>query len=60
MGIIFVVLSLVVIGLLYTDKSADDYKAIDLDPAMFRTRMGFNIAAVTIILILTFVYTFLA
>ncbi|WP_420458920.1 sodium:solute symporter family transporter [Neolewinella sp.] len=60
MGIIFVVLSLVVIGLLYTDKSADDYKAIDLDPAMFRTRMGFNIAAVMIILILTFVYTFLA
>ena len=60
MGIIFVVLSLIVIGLLYTDKSADNYKAIDLDPAMFRTRMGFNIAAVAIILILAFVYTFLA
>ena len=60
MGIIFVVLSLIVIGLIYTDKSADNYKAIDLDPAMFRTRMGFNIAAVAIILILTFVYTFLA
>ena len=60
MGIIFVVLSLIVIALIYTDKSADDYKAIDLQPSLFRTRMGFNIAAVSIILILTFIYTFLA
>ena len=60
MGIVYVVLSLVVIALIYTDKSEDDYKAIDLDPAMFRTRMTFNIAAVMIILILTFIYAFLA
>ncbi|MCP9234529.1 sodium/solute symporter [Lewinella sp. JB7] len=60
MAWIFVVLSVIVIALLYTDKTADDYKAIDLDPALFRTRMGFNIAAISIILILAFVYTFLA
>ena len=60
MAIIFVVLSLIVIALIYTDKSPDDYKAIDLDPAMFHTRMGFNISAIAIILILAFIYTFLA
>lgn len=59
MAYIFVVLSIVVIALIYTDKKADDYKAIDLDPALFRTRMGFNIAAISIILILCFIYTFL-
>ncbi len=59
MSIIFIILSLIVLVLIYTDKKADDYKAIDLDPAMFRTRMGFNIAAVSIILLLTFIYTFL-
>ncbi|MBB4079045.1 SSS family solute:Na+ symporter [Lewinella aquimaris] len=60
MAWIFVVLSVIVIALLYTDKTADDYKAIDLDPALFRTRMGFNIAAIAIILLLAFIYTFLA
>ncbi len=60
MSIIFVVLAIAVIGLLYTDKTADDYKAIDLDPALFRTRQSFNVAAVAIILILTFIYTYLA
>lgn len=60
MGIVYVILSLTVIALIYTDKSEDDYKAIDLDPAMFRTRMSFNVAALTIILILTFIYAFLA
>ena len=60
MSYIFLVLSIVVIALIYTDKTADDHKAIDLDPALFRTRMGFNISAVTIILILAFLYTFLA
>ena len=60
MAIVFLLLSIIVIGLLYTDKKPDDYKAIDLDPALFRTRMGFNIAAVTIMLILAFIYTYLA
>jgi SSS family solute:Na+ symporter len=60
MAIIFLVLSLIVIALIYTDKSADDYKAIDLSPELFRTRMGFNISAIAIILILAFIYTTLA
>ncbi|NJB87455.1 SSS family solute:Na+ symporter [Lewinella marina] len=60
MSIIFIILSLVVIALIYTDKTADDYKAIDLHPSLFRTRMGFNIAALAIILLLTFIYTWLA
>ncbi|MGB3800108.1 MAG: sodium/solute symporter [Lewinella sp.] len=59
MSIIFMALSLIVIALIYTDKTADDYKAIDLHPSLFRTRMGFNIAAVVIILILAFIYTWL-
>lgn len=60
MSIIFVVLSIAVIVMIYTDKKADDYKAIDLDPALFRTRMGFNVAAIAIILILAGIYSFLA
>ncbi len=60
MAYLFIALSLAVIALIYTDKSADDYKAIDLEPELFRTRMGFNIAAVMIVLILAFMYTWLA
>ena len=60
MAIIFLVLSVVVIGLLITDKTEDDYKAIDLDPALFRTRTNFNVSAVAITLILGFIYTYFA
>ena len=60
MSIIFLILSIIVIALIYTDKTEDDYKAIDLDPALFRTRMGFNISAVTILLVLGIIYTVLA
>ena len=60
MSVIFAVLSVVVIALIYTDKSADDYKAINLEPELFRTRMGFNIAAIFIVLLLAFIYTWLA
>ena len=57
---VFAVLSLAVLGLLYTDKQPDDHKAIDLEQELFRTRMGFNIAAVAVILILAAIYGFLA
>lgn len=57
---LFAILSVAVLALLYTDKQKDDYKAIDLDPAMFRTRMGFNISAVAVLLILTAIYAFMA
>ena len=60
MSIIFFLLSVIVIALIYTDKTADDHKAIDLHPSLFRTRMGFNIAAIVIVLILAFLYTWLA
>lgn len=56
---LFVALSVAVLALIYTDKSEDDYKAIDLEPGLFRTRMGFNIAAIAVILILAAVYTLL-
>ncbi|MBC6995793.1 sodium/solute symporter [Neolewinella lacunae] len=57
---LFAGLSVVVLGLIYTDKQEDDYKAIDLEPSLFRTRMGFNIAAIVILLILAVIYGFLA
>ncbi len=57
---LFAGLSVIVLGLIYTDKQEDDYKAIDLEPSLFRTRMGFNIAAIVIILILAVIYGFLA
>jgi SSS family solute:Na+ symporter len=57
---LFAVLSVVVLGLIYTDKQEDDYKAIDLEPSLFRTRMGFNISALMILLILALIYGFLA
>ena len=60
MSIIYLVLSVAVIALIYTDKTPDDYKAIDLDPALFRTRTMFNVSAVAIILILGFIYTYFA
>ncbi len=57
---LFAVLSVVVLALIYTDKQEDDHKAIDLEPAMFRTRSGFNMAALAILLILVVVYSALA
>ncbi|MEO0731897.1 MAG: sodium/solute symporter [Bacteroidota bacterium] len=57
---LFAGLSLAVLALIYTDKQPDDHKAIDLEPSLFRTRMGFNIAAIAVILILAVIYGFLA
>jgi len=57
---IFAGLSVIVLALIYTDKQEDDHKAIDLEPELFRTRMGFNIAAIAVILILAVIYGFLA
>ncbi|MFT5997688.1 MAG: SSS family solute:Na+ symporter [Neolewinella sp.] len=57
---LFLALSLVVIGLIYTDKSPDDHKAIDLEPSLFRTRTVFNISAIIVILILGVIYATLA
>ena len=57
---LFGLLSVVVLALIYTDKQEDDHKAIDLEPSLFRTRMGFNIAALAILLILALIYGFLA
>lgn len=57
---VFLLLSLAVLALLYTDKQEEDHKAIDLDPAVFRTRMVFNVSAVAVLFVLTIIYTFLA
>lgn len=57
---VFAGLSVAVLALIYTDKQEDDHKAIDLEPSLFRTRMGFNIAAIAVILILAVIYGFLA
>jgi SSS family solute:Na+ symporter len=57
---LFAVLSVIVLVLIYTDKQEDDHKAIDLEPALFRTRMGFNVSAVAVLLVLTVIYTFMA
>ena len=57
---LFAILSVLVLALIYTDKQADDHKAIDLEPSLFRTRTGFNMAAVAVLLVLAVIYTFLA
>ncbi|MEL7159575.1 MAG: sodium/glucose cotransporter, partial [Bacteroidota bacterium] len=57
---LFAGLSVLVLALIYTDKQQDDHKAIDLEPSLFRTRMGFNIAAIAVILVLAVIYGFLA
>jgi SSS family solute:Na+ symporter len=57
---VFLLLSLVVLALIYTDKSPDNHKSINLEPSLFRTRMGFNVAALMVILVLVLVYSFLA
>ncbi|TXF87741.1 sodium/solute symporter [Neolewinella aurantiaca] len=57
---LFAVLSVAVLALIYTDKQEDDHKAIDLEPSLFRTRMGFNISALAVLLILALIYGFLA
>ncbi|NJC28027.1 sodium:solute symporter family transporter [Neolewinella antarctica] len=57
---LFAILSVVVLVLLFTDKQKADYKAIDLEKSMFRTRTGFNVAAVAVLLVLAAIYGFLA
>jgi SSS family solute:Na+ symporter len=57
---LFGALSVVVLVLIYTDKQEEDHKAIDLEPSLFRTRMGFNISALAVLLILALIYGFLA
>lgn len=57
---VFAILSVAALALVYTDKQPDDHKAIDLEKSLFRTRMGFNISAIAIILILAVIYGFLA
>ncbi|MEM9836418.1 MAG: sodium/solute symporter [Bacteroidota bacterium] len=55
------VASLATIGLLFSGpRKGDDPKAIDLEKGLFKTTAGFNLSAVTIILVLTAIYTLLA
>ena len=53
---LFAVLSVAVLALIFTDKTADDAKAIDLRPELFKTQRIFNIAAVLVILVLAAIY----
>jgi len=57
---LFGILSVVVLALIFTDKQVDDHKAIDLEVSLFRTRMGFNLSALGVTLILALIYGFLA
>ncbi|MEL6143451.1 MAG: sodium/glucose cotransporter, partial [Bacteroidota bacterium] len=43
-----------------TNKAPDHPKAIDMDPSLFKTSIGFNLTAIAIILILTAIYSLLA
>lgn len=55
------ILSLAVIAMLLSGpRVADDAKAIDLNPSLFRTSPVFNLSALAIILILTAIYSLLA
>lgn len=57
---VFAVLSIMVLVLIFTDKSKDDAKAIYLRPELFKTARIFNVAAVIVILILAAIYAGLA
>ena len=57
---LFAVLSAVVLVLIFTDKQAKDHKHIDLEQDLFRTRSGFNMAAIAVLLVLALIYGFLA
>ena len=57
---LFAILSVAVLALLFTDKQERDYKGIDLEADLFRTRTGFNVAAVAVLLVLAAIYGFLA
>ena len=57
---LFAILSVAVLALLFTDKQEGDYKGIALEKALFRTRTGFNVAAVAVLLVLAAIYGFLA
>ncbi|OAV43259.1 sodium/solute symporter [Lewinella sp. 4G2] len=57
---LFAVLSAVVLALIFTDKQKRDHKAIDLEADLFKTRTGFNMAAVAVLLVLAGIYGVLA
>jgi SSS family solute:Na+ symporter len=56
MGIIFIILSLVMIVVSMIDRKDNDPKAIQISKGLFKTDMVFNIGALIIILILAFLY----
>ena len=58
-GIIALVLAAIAVGLIFSEKKADDVRAIHLEPGMFRTNAVFNVSAVAICLILAAIYSFL-
>ena len=57
---LFAGLSVLVLGLIFTDKQAKDHKGIDLEKDLFRTRTSFNMAAIAVLLVLALIYGFLA
>ena len=57
---LFAGLSILVLGLIFTDKQVKDHKGIDLEKDLFRTRTSFNMAAIAVLLVLALIYGFLA
>lgn len=55
-GFLTLVLSLLAVGLLWTERKGDDVKAIEVESTLFSTNRSFNLGAFAVILILLAIY----
>lgn len=59
MGLVFLLISLVIIGISLFENKSDDAKAISLEKGLFKTDMTFNIISILIMGILATIYALL-
>ncbi len=55
-GLLTLVLSLLAVGLLWTERKGDDVKGIEIESTLFTTDRSFNIGAFAVILVLLAIY----
>ena len=55
-GLLTLVLSLLAVGLLWTERKGDDVKGIEIESTLFTTDRSFNLGAFAVILVLLAIY----
>jgi SSS family solute:Na+ symporter len=55
-GLLTLVLSLLAVGLLWTERKSDDVKGIEIERSLFSTDRSFNLGAFAVMLILLAIY----